>query len=49
MKKKYLFLAEPYLPPQAEELPLIVGQPFLDESSTLDDGSEDDGWGHDVY
>ena len=49
MKKKYLFLAEPYQYPRTEVLPFITGQPFLDGSSQLDDGSDDDEWGDDNY
>lgn len=49
MKKKYLQQAESYLPPRAEELPLLFGQPILEESSTLDDGEDDGEWGNDIY
>ena len=49
MKKKYLHQAEPYLPPRAEALPFLIGQPILDGSSTLDDGEDDGGWGNDIY
>ena len=38
-----------YSPPEAELLYFIFEQALLDGSSTLDDGSEDDDWGNDIY
>ena len=49
MKYNKITLAEPYQYPRAEVLPFITGQPFLDSSAQLDDGSDDDEWGDDNY
>ena len=41
-------LAETYLSPLAESLYFIVEQSIL-ETSQLEGGSDDEGWGQDVY